>query len=140
MLGRACPRGTPAISAVLPGARISPLLQAAVALDVAVDAAVLVEEFDHDATQLLGVDDCDGAAVIPGHVVGDADRDVFYSAETLGVVDPLAQMLFRGNFGLIDKVEVFDRRAVGKDHQDVALLGAGAQQLMRLDAVGATPV
>ena len=106
------------------------------ALDVAVDAAVLVEEFDHDATQLLGVDDCDGAAVI----VADADRDVFYSAETLGVVDPLAQMLFRGNFGLIDKVEVFDRGAVGKDHQDAALLGAGAQQLMRLDAVGATPV
>src|SRR5438874_3909125 len=60
--------------------------------------AVLVEEFgelfEHDAAQLLGVDDRDGAAVIAGHVVADADRGQFYFAEALDVVDHLAQVLF----------------------------------------------
>jgi hypothetical protein len=43
-----------------------------------VDAALFVEELgealEHDAAQLLGVNDCHGAAVIAGHVVADADR------------------------------------------------------------------
>ena len=42
-----------------------------------VGAAVFVEEFgeafEHDPAQLLGVDDCDGATVITGHVMADAD-------------------------------------------------------------------
>ena len=49
------------------------------ALDAGLGGAFLVEEFgeffEHDAAQLLGVDDRHGTAVIAPHVVADADRD-----------------------------------------------------------------
>ena len=44
--------------------------------------------------KLLGIDDRDGAAVIAGHVVADADRRELHLAEALDVVDHLAQVLF----------------------------------------------
>src|SRR5713101_5807856 len=48
-------------------------LGGAAALDAGLRAAVLVEElgqpFEHDAAQLLGVDDGNGAAVVAGDVV-----------------------------------------------------------------------
>ena len=70
----------------------------AAAAHAGVGAAVLVEElgeaFEHDAAQLLGVDNRDGAAVIAGHVVTDADCGQFHFAEALDVVDHFAQVLF----------------------------------------------
>ena len=71
---------------------------AAAAADAGVGAAVFVEElgkaFEHDAAQLLGVDDRHGAAVIAGHVMADADRGEFHLAEALDVVDHLALLVF----------------------------------------------
>jgi hypothetical protein len=54
---------------------------AAPAAHAGLRAALFVEQFgelfEHDATQLLGVDDRDGAAMITRHVVADADRGQF---------------------------------------------------------------
>src|SRR3984893_3067437 len=73
------------------------------AANAGVGAAVFVEQlgesFEHDAAELLGVDDRDGAAVVAGHVVADADRCKLHFAEALDVVDHLAQMLFEGVAG-----------------------------------------
>ena len=67
------------------------------ALDAGAVAALFVEEFgeffEHDAAQLLGVDDRHGEAVRAGHVVADTDRDQFDLFEPLGVADDLAQFV-----------------------------------------------
>ena len=53
-------------------------LSGAAAPDAGVGATLFVKELgealEHDAAQLLGVDDRHGAAVVSGHVVADADR------------------------------------------------------------------
>src|SRR3984893_12106158 len=58
-----------------------------------VGAAVLVEQlresFEHDAAELLGVDDRDGAAVVAGHVVADADGRKLHFAEDIDAVGNL---------------------------------------------------
>src|SRR5215471_539842 len=70
----------------------------AAAPDAGVGAAVFVEEFgqalEHDAAQLLRIDDRHGAAVVARHVMADADRRQLDFAQALDVVDDLAQVLF----------------------------------------------
>jgi hypothetical protein len=43
------------------------------------------ELFKHDATQLLGVDDRDGPAVVAAHVMADADHGQFDLAQPLAM-------------------------------------------------------
>ena len=67
------------------------------ALDAGLGDAFRVEEFGEffelDATQLLGVDDRHGAAIITGHVVADADRDQLDLFQALDVENDLAQFV-----------------------------------------------
>src|SRR6185312_6078137 len=70
------------------------------------------EAFEHHAAQLLGVDDGDGAAVVAGDVVADADRGQLYLAGALDVVDHLAQVLFEVVAGVDRQRRVVDRGAV----------------------------
>jgi len=79
----------------------------------------------------LGIDDRDRAAVIARHVVADADRLQLDLAQLLDVGDHLAQILFEIVAAVGREGRIVDRSAVGNDHQDAALLGAGAQPLMR---------
>src|ERR1700674_2719860 len=57
---------------------------------------IFVEQFgellDHDAAELLGVDDRHGAPVIARHVMADSDRDQFDRRALLDVLDDPAQM------------------------------------------------
>src|SRR4051812_27238862 len=52
------------------------------------------EAFEHDAAQLLGINDRHGAAVVARDVVADADRGQLDSADALDFADNFAQMLF----------------------------------------------
>src|SRR5581483_9360009 len=61
--------------------------------------AVLVEELrqalQHRAAELLGVDDGDGAPVIAGDVVADADRGELDGREFLDLLDHLTEVLLQ---------------------------------------------
>ena len=51
--------------------------------------------FGHGATQFLGIDDGDGALVIAGHVMADADGDEFDGRLAFDVGNDLAQVASR---------------------------------------------
>ena len=74
-------------------------LSGAAAPDAGVGATLFVKELgealEHDAAQLLGVDDRHGAAVVSGHVVADADRSELDLAQALDVVDHWRRCLSR---------------------------------------------
>src|SRR3546814_13879479 len=76
----------------------------------------------HRAAELLGVDDGDRAAVVAGHVVADADGQQLNRRAGLDVADDLAQVALPVVAGIDRAGRVVDRRAVGDDHQDAALL------------------
>src|SRR5665647_3656140 len=99
------------------------------------DRGGLLEQFGellgHGAAEFLGVDDGDGALIIPRHVVTDADGDQLDRRAVLDLLDHPAQMTFE----IIPRIDrergVVDRRAVRDHHQYLALLGAGEQALVR---------
>src|ERR1051325_10126311 len=91
----------------------------------------LGELLGHRAAQFLGVDDGDGATIVPRHVMADADRDQLDRRAGLDLLDPPAQMALQIVARIDRQRGVVDRRAVGDHHQDLALLGAGQQALVR---------
>ena len=91
----------------------------------------LGELLGHGAAELLGIDDGDGAAVVARHVVADADGDQLDRRARLDLLDDPAQMAFEIVAGIDRERRIVDRRAVGDHHQDLALLGARQQPLMR---------
>src|ERR1051326_8425300 len=90
----------------------------------------LGESLQHDAAQLLGIDDRHGAPVIAGHVVADANRRQLDGPLALDLADDLAQMLFEIVAGIDRQRRIIDRRAVRDDHQNLAFLGPPQQPVM----------
>src|SRR5947207_2690319 len=90
-------------------------------------APILIEQLGklvgHGAAELLGVDDRDGALVIAGDVVADANGDELDRRAALDIGDDLPQVLFKIVAGIHRQRRVVDRRAVGDHHQDAALVG-----------------
>src|SRR4051794_25316795 len=80
--------------------------------DAGVAAGFLLEQigeaFEHNATQLLGIDNRHGAAVVARDVVADADRGQLDSADTLDLADNLAQMLFEIVTGVDRQCRIID--------------------------------
>ena len=72
----------------------------------------LGELFGHRAAELLGVDDGDGAPIIPRHVMADADRDQLDRRARFDFENDLPQMAFEIIAGIDGKRRVVDRRAV----------------------------
>ena len=91
----------------------------------------LGELLGHRAAELLGIDDGDGAAIIARHVVADADGDQLDRRARLDLLDHPAQMALEIIAGIDRQRRIVDRRAVGDHHQDLALLGARQQALVR---------
>src|SRR5436189_4845058 len=77
-------------------ARILSGMQTARPMSSGRDALGLAEQlgelFGDRATEFLGIDDGDGAAIIAGDVVTDADRDQFDRRAGLDLLDDVAQM------------------------------------------------
>src|ERR1700730_13296571 len=94
-------------------------------------AEQLGELFGDGAAEFLGIDDGDRATIIARDVVTDADRDQFDRRTGLDFLDDVAQMALQVIAGIDRQRRVVDRRAVGNHHQDLALLGAAQQPLMR---------
>ncbi len=98
-------------------------------------AGILLEQFGellgHGAAEFLGIDDGDGAAVIARDVMADADGDQFDRRAGLDLLDHPAQMPLEIIAGIDRQRGIVDRRAVGDHHQDLALLGARQQALVR---------
>src|SRR5262249_42888076 len=71
-------------------------LRALAARGAVVRGLFLVEQrgelLHHGAAQLVGIDDRDGAAVVAGHVVADADGDQLDRRARLDPVDDVAQV------------------------------------------------
>ena len=95
---------------------------------------MLVEQFGklfgHGAAEFLGVDDRDGAAVVPRNVVTDADRDQFNGGARLDLLDHPAQMPFKIVAGVHRQSRIIDWGAIGDHHQDLALFAPAQQSLM----------
>src|SRR6266851_9490582 len=89
------------------------------------------ELFGDGAAEFFGVDDGDGAAVVARDVVADADRDHFDRRAGFDFLDDMAQMALQIIAGIDRQRGIIDRRAVGNHHQDLALLGAAQEPLVR---------
>ena len=89
------------------------------------------ELLHHRAAELVGVDDGDGAAVVARDVVADADGDQLDRRARLDPVDDVAQVALEIVAGIDRQRRIVDRRAVGDHHQDLALLGARQQAVVR---------
>src|SRR3954452_5293874 len=94
-------------------------------------AEQLGEFLGDGAAEFLGIDDGDRAAIIAGDIVTDADRDQLDRRAGLDFLDDMAQMTLQVIAGIDRQRGVIDRRAVGDHHQDLALLGAAQQPLVR---------
>jgi hypothetical protein len=96
---------------------------------------MLVEELGellgHGAAEFLGVHDGHGAAVVARHVVADADGDELHRRAGLDLLDDPAQVPLQVVARVHRQGGIVHRRAVGDHHQDLALLGAGEQALVR---------
>src|SRR6202011_4581900 len=107
------------------GARMLSRMQSAAAARRGGRRAVgLAEQFGKllgdGAAELFGVDNRDGAAVVAGDVVADADRDQFDRRAGLDFLDDVAQMALQIIAGIDRQRGIVDRRAVGNHHQDLA--------------------
>src|SRR5215831_15260427 len=72
----------------------------------------LGELFGHDAAELLGIDDGDGAPIVARHVMADADGDQFDRGAGLDILDHPAQMALEIVAGIDRQRRIVDRRAV----------------------------
>src|SRR5688572_21134475 len=87
--------------------------------------------FGDGAAEFLGIDDGNRTAIIPRHVVTDADRDQFDRRTGLDLLDDVAQMPLEVIARVDRQGGIVDRRAVGNHHQDLALLRTSEQALVR---------
>src|SRR5262245_25404860 len=94
-------------------------------------AEQLGELFGDGAAEFLGVDDGHCAAIVARDVVADADRDQLDRRAGLDLLDDVTQMAFEIIARIDRQRGIVDRRAVRDHHQDLALLGAGQQALVR---------
>src|SRR3546814_649683 len=93
-------------------------------------ALLLVEQggelLHHGAAELLGVDDGDGAAIVAGHVMADADRHQLDRRAVLDVADHVAQVLLEVVAGIHRERRIVDRGAIRSEEHTSEL-----QSLMR---------
>src|SRR5665213_4273324 len=91
----------------------------------------LGELFGDGAAEFFGIDDGDRTTIIACDIMADADRDQFDRRAGFDFLDNMAQMALQIIAGIDRQRGVVDRRAVGNHHQDLALLGAPEQPLVR---------
>src|SRR5438874_10589414 len=94
-------------------------------------AEQLGQFFGDGAAEFFGIHDGNRAAIVTGDVVTDADRDQLDRRAGLDFLDDITQVSFEVIAGIDRQRGVIDRRAVGDHHQDLALLGAAQQPLVR---------
>ena len=68
-----------------------------------------------------------------GDVVADADGDQLHRGVILDLVDRVLQMLFEVVRRIHEQRRVIDGQTVGNDHQQLALLGASHDAIVRPD-------
>ena len=87
--------------------------------------------FGHRPAEFLGVHNGDRTPIVSRHVVPDTDRNQLYRRSGLDLLDHPAQMTLKIVSGIYRKRGIIDRRTIGNHHQDLALLGAAKQPLVR---------
>src|SRR5262245_59996845 len=87
--------------------------------------------FGHCPTKLLGIDNGYGTAIVTRDVVTDTDSDQLDWRARFDFLDDPAQMAVEIVARIDRERGIIDRRTVRDHHQDLALLGARQQTLVR---------